>query len=156
VSQTTTCGCNRYGCIYCELDQAREGIRYGDIVTDLAVKVGAAWDRLARCQDEFYPEYPGACSEYHDELDTAVLELMRFADPERWNQRQAVMRAASEAAITQIYMVREGKTGWYVVAPDGSVVVGCLPDEDAARSVAFEHNKRRAAQVEQGTGDVDG
>lgn len=96
-----TCGCNRYGCNYCELDRARESLKYGDIVEDLARKVTAAWDRLARCQDEFYPEYPGACSEYHDELDTAILEMMRFVDPERWNARQQMMREAAEAVLAQ-------------------------------------------------------
>jgi hypothetical protein len=91
-----TCGCNRYGCIYCELDQARDSLKHGDILERLAQKVTAAWDRLARCQDEFYPEYPEACGEYIQELDEAVLLLMRFADPERWNQRQQMMRDSFE------------------------------------------------------------
>lgn len=98
---TATCGCHRYGCMYCELDEAREGLKYGDILEGYAKEASAAYDRLSRCEDEFYPEYPGACSEYHDELDTVILEMMRFVDPERWNARQQMMREAAEAGLAQ-------------------------------------------------------
>ena len=96
---TVTCGCGEYRCVYCELDQERDGRKHGDIAVFLAQGVTAAWDRLSRCQDEFYPEYPGSCSEYHDELDTAILALMRFVDPERWNARQTIMREAALQGI---------------------------------------------------------
>ena len=34
-----------------------------------------------------------------DELDTAILALMRFVDPERWNARQTIMREAALQGI---------------------------------------------------------
>jgi transcriptional regulator with XRE-family HTH domain len=67
---------------------------------EAASTVTRIWDHLARCEDEFMPEQPGACGEYRDELDTAILALMRLADPERWQQQQDRLKAATEAALT--------------------------------------------------------
>lgn len=108
-----------------------------------ALAVVVAWDRLSSCQDEFYPESPGACGEYVNALDTAILDLMRIADPERWQRRQQVMREASENAIVGKHSVFEYQSGWAVVAPDSSIVVGYLPNEGVARTIAMEYDERR-------------
>ncbi len=63
-------------------------------LSEAASKVTHLWDRLARCEDEFYPESPGACDEYQQELDEAILSLMRIADPDLWESRQQMHRAA--------------------------------------------------------------
>jgi hypothetical protein len=57
-------------------------------VSDAASKVAHQWDRLARCEDEFYPEYPEACSEDQQALDEAILSLMRIVAPDLWEHRQ--------------------------------------------------------------------
>lgn len=64
-------------------------------VMEKAQTVTRIWDHLARCEDEFMPEDPGACGEYRDDLDTAILALMRVADHDRWEQRQAAWRIAA-------------------------------------------------------------
>lgn len=35
-----------------------------------------AWDELCRCDDEFIPEYPEACSEYQAGLDAAIRAVL--------------------------------------------------------------------------------
>ena len=47
----------------------------------LMAAVVARWDRLVACEAEFYPEYPGTCSEYQDELAAAIETLRRGGDP---------------------------------------------------------------------------
>lgn len=61
-----------------------------------AIAVTRIWDMLARCQDEFEPDDLAACGEYRDDLDTAILGLMKFVDRERWEQREQEMKAAAE------------------------------------------------------------
>lgn len=49
-------------------------------VTELVRKAGAvarAWRRLGDCEDEFMPDYPYACGEYRDALDTAIIDMTR-------------------------------------------------------------------------------
>lgn len=49
-------------------------------VAEAIRKAGAvvvAWNRLGKCEDEFMPDYPHACGEYRDELDTAIGNLER-------------------------------------------------------------------------------
>lgn len=57
-------------------------------VNDLACTVTRIWEMLAHCENEFYPEQPGACAEYQQNLDEAILALMKVADPERWERYQ--------------------------------------------------------------------
>lgn len=78
------------------------------VVPRLARTVTRCWDQLARCEDEFLPEDPGACGEPRDHLDTAILELMRVADPERWEQRQQMMRDAVRADVLALEELIEG------------------------------------------------
>ena len=42
-----------------------------------AKRVVACFEHLGRCEDEFLPEYPTACSEHQEALDTAILDLRR-------------------------------------------------------------------------------
>jgi transcriptional regulator with XRE-family HTH domain len=59
------------------------------LVSDAASKVAHQWDRLARCEDEFYPECPEACSEDQQALDEAILSLMRIVAPDLWERHPA-------------------------------------------------------------------
>jgi predicted nuclease with TOPRIM domain len=42
-----------------------------------ARRLKAAWERLCQCTDEFEPNDMTACSEATDELDNAILEVIK-------------------------------------------------------------------------------
>lgn len=54
------------------LDTARRRDEARENVMQAARHLGACWEQLCRCVDEFEPDYPQACGEHRDALDTAV------------------------------------------------------------------------------------
>jgi hypothetical protein len=43
---------------------------------EAARAVKAAFEAVGRCEDEFLPDYPEACGEWRDALDTAISQLI--------------------------------------------------------------------------------
>jgi hypothetical protein len=43
---------------------------------EAARAVKTAFEAVGRCEDEFLPEYPEACGEWRDALDTAISQLI--------------------------------------------------------------------------------
>lgn len=66
-----------------------------------AIAVTRMWDALGRCEDEFMPEDPGACAEFQERLYTAIDGLMKLADREMWDRRQAWMRESAEIVLRE-------------------------------------------------------
>jgi hypothetical protein len=61
-----------------------------------AIAVTRIWDMLARCSDEFEPDDMAACGEYRDNLDEAIIGLMKMVDRPMWDRREHEMKAAAE------------------------------------------------------------
>lgn len=61
---------------YCEaVMRDLEGTADAAGIVAAANHVVACWEQLGRCEDEFMPEYPDACNEYRDALDSALSAL---------------------------------------------------------------------------------
>ena len=78
-------------------------VRLGDYIEleRRAIAVTRMWDALARCQDEFEPEDMTVCGELQDRLDIAIDGLMKLADREMWDRRQAWMRESAEIVLQE-------------------------------------------------------
>lgn len=69
---------------YRRADEERRAWRARVTELEAAIeRLRGAWVALGRCEDEFCPEQPEACSEYRDALDTAILAVIRTAGKER-------------------------------------------------------------------------
>ena len=68
-----------------------------------AIAVTRMWDALSRCEDEFPPGDPevAVCAELQERLDTAIDGLMKLADREMWDRRQAWLRESSEIVLRE-------------------------------------------------------
>jgi hypothetical protein len=83
-------------------DLTKEIDRLGGDYVELqrrAIAVTRIWDMLARCSDELEPDDMAACAEYRDNLDEAIIGLMKMVDRPMWEQREQEMKDAAARAI---------------------------------------------------------
>lgn len=55
--------------------QTQEGTPAANSLAKAAAAVVAAFRAVGRCEDEFLPEYPDACAEHREWLDTTIVAL---------------------------------------------------------------------------------
>lgn len=84
------------------LEVIQERAKQNREIHALIQRVLTCWEAVGDCYDEFDDGRSGdGCGEYVDALDTAILDLMRVADPKRYERREQRMREAAEAGIRE-------------------------------------------------------
>lgn len=79
-----------------------------------AQNVVKAWMRLGECEDEFMPDYPDACAEHADHLDTCISELSEALNP---GENERLVKLGMEVFNQVLEDKRATRTGQDAASP---------------------------------------